>query len=110
MVNKKRLPFSEGTSAMLFGVIMTMVTISSLAITGIRTEGFGRIIAITAISINLAHGLLHRYLYVFESGVESGKYWRYGLDVKASEDRDTAIAQIEDYLNDSPLAQFRYPR
>jgi hypothetical protein len=103
---KHRLDFSDSTSAMLFGVLATMITISSLALASKETEETALIIAITAISINIAHGALHGYLYIFERGFEKGKFLKYGHSVKNSKDRDAAISSIEEDLNKGSLEQF----
>ena len=103
---KHRIEISDSTGGMLFGVIATMITISSLTLAASKTEGLALIIAITAISVNIAHGALHGFLYIFEKGFERGTYLRYGFSVKASNDRDAAIAQIEQDLDKSSLEQF----
>jgi len=106
---KHRLDISDSTSAMLFGVLATMITISSLAIAASKTEELALIIAITAISVNIAHGALHGFLYIFEKGFEKGRYLRYGFKVKSSDNRNAAIANIEEDLNKSALEQFSTP-
>ena len=96
MAKKGIIGISDSMGAMLFGVLMTMVTISSLTIVGEEAEILGFAIAVTAIAINLGHGIVHGSLYIFERGFEKGKRWKYVFDVKALGGKNEVIARLEE--------------
>lgn len=91
---------------MLFGVIVTMTTIGSLTIAGSNVAEIALIIAVTAISVNISHAVLHGYLFVFEKGFERGKYVIDGFRIKAVNDKNSAVAKIETELNADGLQSF----
>ena len=67
MVKKGIIDVSESMDAMLFGFLMTIITISSLSIAGAEPEAAasGIAIAVTVIAINLGHGIIHGYMIIF---------------------------------------------
>lgn len=103
MVKKEIVDVSESMGAMLFGVLMTIITVSSLSIAGTETEvaASGIAIAVTVIAINLGHGIIHGYMIIFERGFKRGKILKHALDIKASDNQQDAIALLEKDINNS---------
>lgn len=93
--------------AMLFGILMTIIAISSLWIaqTEIEVLAPGIAIAVTVIAINIGHGIIHAYMTIFERGFRKGRYLKHELAIKASENQDYAIARIEYDINNSPFKE-----
>jgi len=105
VAKKGIIGISDSMGAMLFGVLMTMVTISSLTIVGEEAEILGFAIAVTAIAINLGHGIVHGSLYIFERGFEKGKRWKYVFDVKALGGKNEVIARLEEDIGNSSFGE-----
>ena len=107
MVKEGIVDVSESMGAMLFGVLMTIIAISTLTIAGTETEvaASGTLIAATVIAINLGHGIIHGYMIIFERGFERGKYLKHALDIKASDNQHDAITRLEEDINNSPFGE-----